>query len=241
MNIGIISPRVLFRKGLRALLESVKDFAVTLETAGPADALKLPDFGRTKILLIDASNLVEGFEASAQIQQHSPDTITLLLTDRTDPDLELRAFKAGCQGSISWDSHPDLLEKALRAVSQGEVWISLQASSQLVNRLVRRVGQDMSEIQELTRREWEILVLVAAGNRNKEIATRLCVSENTVKTQLYAIYRKLHVGTRMGAALFFFQYANRQGGVADSLPTASPADETVSNAARRKPKLPAAR
>lgn len=241
MNIGIISPRVLFRKGLRALLESVKDFAVTLETDGPAAALKLPDFGRTKVLLIDALNLVEGFEASAQIQQHSPDTITLLLTDHTDPELELRAFKAGCQGSISWESHPELLEKALRAVSQGEVWISLQASSQLVNKLVRRVSQGDNEIEELTRREWEVLVLVAAGNRNKEIASRLCVSENTVKTHLYAIYRKLHVGTRMGAALFFFQHANRQVGLADSLPAAGLADKTVSNGARRKLKLPAAR
>lgn len=241
MNIGIISPRVLFRKGLRALLESVKDFAVTLETDGVAVALKLPDFRRTRVLLIDALNLVEGFEASAQIQQHSPDTITLLLTDRIDPELELRAFKAGCQGSISWQSNPELLEKALRAVSQGEVWISLQASSQLVNKLVRRVSQDESEIEELTRREWEILVLVAAGNRNKEIASRLCVSENTVKTHLYTIYRKLHVGTRMGAALFFFQHAKRPVGLADSPPTPSPADKTVPNEARRRPKLPAAR
>jgi two-component system response regulator DegU len=240
MNIGIISPRVLFRKGLRALLESVRDFQVTLETGRPADAFKLPEFARTKVLLIDALNLVEGFEASAQIQQHSPDTMTLLLTDHTDAELELRAFKAGCQGSISWESRPELLEKALRVVSQGEVWISLQASSQLVNKLVRRASQDDSEIEELTKREWEILVLVAAGNRNKEIASQLCVSENTVKTHLYAIYRKLHVSTRMGAALFFFQHANRRVGLADSLPAVSPADKTVPNVARRKPKLPAA-
>jgi DNA-binding NarL/FixJ family response regulator len=129
------------------------------------------------------------------------------------------------------------LEEALRVVRQGEVWVSQQASSQLVKKLVHRGGQKENEIEELTRREWETLALVAAGNRNKEIANRLCVSENTVKAHLYAIYRKLHVSTRMGAALFFFQYSSQPGGITKPMHTNDPAEKSVCKGDRPRRKL----
>jgi DNA-binding NarL/FixJ family response regulator len=117
-------------------------------------------------------------------------------------------------------------------VKRGEVWISHRASSQLLKKLVRRDRQE--EIGDLTRREWEILVLVAAGKRNKEIASRLCVSENTVKTHLYAIYRKLHASTRMEAALFFFQHANRQPVPSNAQPIANPDEPPLTSETKRK-------
>jgi NarL family two-component system response regulator LiaR len=232
MNIGILSPRVLLRKGLRALLESVKDFQVILEADDSTQALQLVDLARVEAFLVDAWDLVEGFEAAAAILQKFPEAIILLLPDRIDPDLELRALKAGCQGCVSRDCDPELLEKALRAVKRGEVWISHRASSQLLKKLVRRDRQE--EIGDLTRREWEILVLVAAGKRNKEIASQLCVSENTVKTHLYAIYRKLHARTRMEAALFFFQHANRQPVPSNVQPIANPDEPPLTSETKRK-------
>jgi len=231
MNIGIISPRVLLRRGLRVLLESVKDICVLVDADNVAQALAKPDLARVEILLVDALDLVEGFECSAQVLQRFPKANILLLPDHIDPELELRAIKAGCQGCVSRESDPSMLEKALRAVSRGEVWISHRASSQLLRKIAQRSGQE--EIGELTRREWEILALVAAGRRNKEIAGRLCVSENTVKTHLYAIYKKLHAGTRMEAALFFFQHADRRPSELAASSTAL-REPDVSSATKRK-------
>jgi NarL family two-component system response regulator LiaR len=235
MKIGILSPRVLLRKGLRALLESVKDFQVILEADDSRQALEFVDLARVEALLVDAWDLVEGFEASAEILQRFPEAIILLLPDRIDHELELRAIKAGCQGCVSRSCDPELLEKALRAVKRGEVWISHRASSQLLKKLVRRGHQE--EIGELTRREWEILALVAAGKRNKEIASRLCVSENTVKTHLYAIYRKLHASTRMEAALFFFQHANRPSVPSNVQPISHPDEPLLPSERKRKQKV----
>jgi len=212
MNIGIVSPRVLLRKGLRALLESVKDFQVILEADDSTQALKLADLARVEAFLVDAWDLVEGFEASAEILQRFPEAIILLLPDRIDPELELRALKAGCQGCVSRGCDPELLEKALRAVKRGEVWISHRASSQLLKKLVRRGRQE--EIGDLTRREWEILALVAAGKRNKENAS-----------------------SRMEAALFFFQHANRQPVPSNVQPITQPDEPPLTSETKRKRKV----
>jgi DNA-binding CsgD family transcriptional regulator len=96
-------------------------------------------------------------------------------------------------------------------VNKGEIWVSHQAAARIISKLLKLGGHEEANPDELTPREWEILKLVADGFRNKEIAGRLHLSENTVKTHLYTTYRKLQVCTRLGAALRYFQRSKHRG------------------------------
>jgi DNA-binding NarL/FixJ family response regulator len=107
---------------------------------------------------------------------------------------------------VSKESEPEILEKALRAVGQGEIW----ASHRLATLIIMKSLPGKEEEEELTQREWEILALVSSGHQNKEIASRLSISSNTIKAHLSAIYKKLQVRTRLGAALHYFQQAKQR-------------------------------
>ncbi len=212
INIGVISPQVLTRKGLCALLRPVRDFRVVLEADAVTEKLGQATQPQAEILLIDSFQVGENFEVVSGIRQILPETKLLLLVDRVEQDFELRAVRAGCQGCLSKVCEPKLMERALRALSRGEMWISHQTASHIARRFLQQQKPKGSDREVLSKREREILAGVARGERNKEIATRLFVSENTVRTHLFNIYRKLQVNTRMAAALYFFQHANEHPG-----------------------------
>jgi DNA-binding NarL/FixJ family response regulator len=135
----------------------------------------------------------------------------VLLTESPSDDFEFRAIKAGARGCITKEADPQALERALRAVGKGEIWVSQHLATRLIEAVTHDPAVDSSEPNGLTDREWQVLAFVAQGQRNKEIANHLCVSENTVKTHLATIYKKLRVTTRLEAALHFFHDARRNG------------------------------
>ncbi len=208
MNIGIVSPRVLIRRALSALLLSFTDFQVLFDATGPTEALKSRNQQYPEVLLIDALWMSGGLNAAAQILQRRPDAKILLLTDDLHPDMEWQAIRARCYGCISAWSDPAIFQKALGVVSHGELWMSHEASSHLVQRLVQRQGPSPARDDHLTEREWELLSLISGGESNKQIADQLCISPHTVRTHLSTIFSKLQVGSRTAAALYFFQHAN---------------------------------
>jgi LuxR family transcriptional regulator of csgAB operon len=99
--------------------------------------------------------------------------------------------------------------KAIGVVEKGEIWVSRSVASRLISKLSEIPVSPNSN--GLTPREWKVLGLLASGTRNKEIANRLSVSENTVKTHLYTIYRKLNVDCRLAATLYYFQHVKSDG------------------------------
>ena len=84
-------------------------------------------------------------------------------------------------------------------------------ASRLITKLAQSESPDSANSNGLTPREWKVLGLLASGTRNKEIANRLSVSENTVKTHLYTIYRKINVDCRLAATLYYFQHVKSDG------------------------------
>lgn len=206
MDLGIVDPQVLLRKALCALLADVRDVRVVMDVDYVLAHSQLILQLHPDVLLIHFANPAIELTTISQIKKLIPQIKLVLLTD-SDDELELRAIRTGVMGCVSKKSEPQVLGEALRAVASGEVWISHRAATRLVGEFARGEVSGERNATELTQREHEILALTAKGYRNKEIAGRLFISENTIKTHLLTIYRKLGVSGRMGAAMHYFQGA----------------------------------
>lgn len=206
MDLGIVDPHMLMRKALCALLADVQGVRVVLDVDRALDNVQLLQQLQPDILLIHASDPPTILTTILQIKKLLAGTKLILLTDEAEVEFELRAVRAGALGCVSKRSEPRVLLEALRTVEKGEAWISQRAATRIIGEFARgETSGERNGPEELTRREREILALMAKGYRNKEIANQLVVSENTIKTHLLTIYRKLGVSGRMAAALHYFQ------------------------------------
>jgi DNA-binding NarL/FixJ family response regulator len=163
------------------------------------------------VLLLHAMGGDSDFDAVSRLRNLTPEIKVLLFLDAADEEIELQAIRAGSCGCVSNGSDLDTLLKAIGVVGRGEIWVSRQVASRLITKLAQSESPDSPNSNGLTPREWKVLGLLASGTRNKEIANRLSVSENTVKTHLYTIYRKINVDCRLAATLYYFQHAKSDG------------------------------
>lgn len=206
MDLGIVDPQVLIRKALCSLLAEARDVRVVLDVDHAFESLQLIQQLQPEVLLIHPSDALSVLATISQIKKLLPGTKLILLTDDVEVEFELRAVRTGVLGCVSKRSEPQILMDALRSVAKGEAWISQRAATRIIGEFARgEASGERSSQEDLTRREREILALMAKGFRNKEIASQLFVSENTIKTHLLTIYRKLGVSGRMAAALHYFQ------------------------------------
>ncbi len=223
MNIGLAGPSVLMRKSLCALLSHIEGFQVVLEVDNPLDNLELVRKARPDVLLVDADGSAMELEILSQLQTLSPETKVLLLSHDEDENFRFRAIRAGARGFVSKASDPALLERTLKRVARGEIWVGHQTASMIIGKLVRCQDSANKNHTELSRREKQIVALLADGYRNKEIASLLAVSENTVRAHLVTLYKKIRVTSRLGAALYYFEHARQNG----AGPTAASAQAPV--------------
>jgi DNA-binding NarL/FixJ family response regulator len=205
MRLAVISRLSLSRKGLCALLASSKHCSIVLELPGIPEDLEVLRKAQPEVLLYHGNGGAGDFEAVSRLSNLAPEIKTLLLADSADEEMEFQAIRAGGCGCVSNASDLNTLLKALGAVGRGEIWVSRRGASRLIRYLAQAGTPESSTSNGLTPREWKVLGLLATGSRNKEIANRLSVSENTVKTHLYTIYRKIHVDCRLAATLYYFQ------------------------------------
>jgi DNA-binding NarL/FixJ family response regulator len=213
VDIAIIGSYKIGREGLRALLGEKGAFRMIAQADSIGDDFESIRKGHPEIVLLDSTSPGSDLEAVFTLRRLLPKTKILLLSDSPNEDFDFYAIKAGARGCVSKRADPQTLERALLAVARGEIWASHHLAARLIERVTHQPEAEQAKSEEFTEREWEILAFVAQGCRNKEIADRLCVSENTIKTHLASIYRKLRVTTRLEAALHFFQRAKENGGV----------------------------
>ena len=211
MDVALVSPRRIIRKGLCTLLTQKNSIRVVADVDNAIDGFDLFRKTKPEIVLIDCTNPASDLETLSRMRILLPETKLLLLIETPNEDFELRAIKAGARGCVPKEADPQDLERALQVVGKGEIWVSQHLATRMIERFMHGADGDGPEPNGLTDREWQILAFVAHGERNKEIAEHLCVSENTVKTHLATIYRKLRVATRLEAALHFFQQAKSNG------------------------------
>jgi DNA-binding NarL/FixJ family response regulator len=241
MKVGIAIPYALSRSGLRALLVAQEDTQVAIEVDSVLDNVEAILSARPDVLIVSA--LEQPFDLTTLSRMHKllPETSILLLTDKPDEEFEFQVIRTGAWGCVSRRCTPGVLEKALTSIAHGEIWVSGPVATRLIGKLARRQLMNGENPNGLTRREWEILGLVANGHHNKEIANSLSVSENTVKTHLHSIFGKIHVDSRLGATLHYYHHATRSG-LTENAPPAPSAEikerSTLGNPARKIPSRP---
>jgi len=147
-----------------------------------------------------------GLESLQAIQSLSPTTRTIVLVARPEDSDAVVALKQGARGYCSRQSEADLLRRAVQQVRDGEIWVGRSVTSHLLEELTaastRRAPGAAARLTRLTRRERELVTLVAAGASNKEIADRLSIAERTVKAHLTSIFSKLGVSSRLHLAVY---------------------------------------
>lgn len=182
------------RAGLEGMLTSQPDFEIVGEAARGDEAVALAAAFHPDVVLMDLRMAgLDGVAATAQIRKRQPEIPVLVLTTY-DSDADIRrAIEAGATGYVLKDTPRDQLFSAIRAVAQGK---SILAPT-VLSRLLRHMQTPVEE--SLSAREIEVLMLVARGASNKEIARALHISEATVKSHLIHIFSKLGVADRTAA------------------------------------------
>jgi DNA-binding NarL/FixJ family response regulator len=139
---------------------------------------------------------VGGLEATARIKERHPEVAIVMLTVSEDEADLFRAIKAGAQGYLLKNLEAAQLRSMLEGVARGEPAITPATAARIIDEFLRTPGASHQATQRLTDRELEVLKLVTAGQRNREIAAELGISENTVKFHLKNIVEKLHAQNR---------------------------------------------
>jgi DNA-binding NarL/FixJ family response regulator len=183
LSILIADDHPVVRDGLRGMLESQPDFEVVGEAADGAQAIQLAEELKPEIVLMDLRMpQVDGVTAIREIKSSQAETQILVLTTYdSDADI-LRAIEAGATGYLLKDSSREELYGAIRATARGDTVLAPSVAARLV-------GQMRAPAEErLSSRELEVLQLVAEGASNKDIASRLHISQATVKSHLIHIF-----------------------------------------------------
>lgn len=206
----IVDDHEVVRMGLRAALEIEDDFTVVAEAANGKDAIERARAHQPDIVLMDVRmEGMDGIEACREIRSELPDTKVLMLTSFAEEETVVAALLAGAAGYVLKNVARARLLEALRSVARGESLLDSKVTRSVLEKLVGM--QAKAEQDELTSREREVLVLIAEGATNKEIAARLVVSENTARNHVSHILGKLGFSRRSEAAA----YAVRKGLVKD--------------------------
>lgn len=202
IRVMIADDHSLIREGLKQLLEFDGSIKVVGEAANGVECLENLEKYDPEVLLLDI-NMPEmnGIEVLKKMKEKQSSVKVLILTVHNELEYLMNAVDIGVEGYIMKDSESAELKKAIRAVRDGENYIQTSLIPALNNQLLNR-DVDKDKVASLTNRELEVLVQVANGMFNKEIATNLNISERTVKNHISNIFKKIEVSDRTQAAVF---------------------------------------
>ena len=210
-RVVIVDDHTLFRDGLRAILSMEDDFEVIADVESAEDIVELMWETKPDVLLLDIRMPQgSGLDAVPAVVRISPNTTVIILTACDEMEEHVRAFKLGARGVVLKDSARQTLVQAIRSVCRGEIWMDPRMRGVLVAELARS-GSEGDELaidrdDGLTDRELEIVRLVAAGKKNKEVAALLAISERTVRTNLTSVFQKLGVHDRIGLVMYALRH-----------------------------------
>jgi NarL family two-component system response regulator LiaR len=192
----------IVRQGVRALLETQPDIQVVGEASSGAEAVELCVEHAPDVVLMDLLMPgMNGVEATRHIKQVSPRTQVIVLTSYHEDEHVLPALRAGALSYLLKDTSPVDLLDAVRKAARGETTMSPRVASQLMQALQGRKADDEDPFAELSKRELEVLRLIAEGLSNAAIGEALFISEKTVKSHVGNILSKLHLADRTQAAV----------------------------------------
>lgn len=202
IRVMLADDHVLMREGIKQLLEFDGNIEIIAEASDGEECLKELKKCKPQVLLLDINMpKMNGIEVLEEIKKQKIDVRVLILTVHNEVEYLLKAVDIGVDGYILKESESAELKKAIDLVLRGESYIQPKLIPMLNSRLLSR-DKDKDKIETLTQREMEVLIQVANGMINKEIATSLHISERTVKNHISNIFKKIEVSDRTQAAVF---------------------------------------
>jgi DNA-binding NarL/FixJ family response regulator len=206
VKVALVDDHTLFREGLKKILLLEPDFEIVGEAVDGEEVVQLLRNSQPDVLLLDIKmEKINGLQILPQIIVQYPQLRVIVLTAQITQAESVKAIKDGARGIILKHAASEFLIKGIRKVFEGELWADTSTMTRVVESLSQKYrGERASEKdrKELSQREREVVGLVASGYRNKEIANKLFISEQTVKTHLSNIFQKLELNDRLELALF---------------------------------------
>lgn len=216
IRVLVADDQEIVRTGLRMILDAQAGIEVVAEAATGAEAVELARLHRPDVCLLDVRMpVMDGIEATRRLTDpelgHRPAVVVITTFDLDE--YVHAALKAGARGFLLKDAGPELLTQAIEAAANGDALIAPNITARLLETFARREGATTSTIrvepvqpvEALSDREEEVLVAVARGRTNQEIADELYISLSTVKTHIAHLMNKLGVRNRVEIAMWAYE------------------------------------
>jgi NarL family two-component system response regulator YdfI len=199
IKILIADDHLIIRQGLRLILETESDLELVGEASDGAEAVSLCKKLTPHVVLMDLRMPnMDGLTAIEKIRLEQPEIAIVILTTFNEDELMLRGLQAGARGYLLKDTDRSTLFNTIRAAARGETLLKPEIMTRVLSQANKPKLESNAQVN-LTDRELEVLASVARGERSKEIAIQLGISERTVKAHLASIYEKLGVDSRAAA------------------------------------------
>lgn len=202
INVLIADDHTIVREGVKCILDNSGDIDVIGEATDGYECLNAISKMNPNVVILDISmpNL-DGLKVLQIMKEQKMSTKALIMTAREEPEYLMKAVDMGCDGYILKTADTATLNKAIHSVYDGEMYIE-PSLMPMLNESISTRDTALDKLNDLTRREIDVLKLLAEGLFNKEIASRLNISERTVKNHVSNIFKKISVSDRTQAAVF---------------------------------------
>jgi len=198
----VADDHLIVREGLRLILETADDLELAGEACNGREAVDLANQLRPDVILMDLRMpVLDGMGAIEAIRREQPQIAIVILTNFNEDELMIKGLAAGARGFLLKDTDRETLLNTIRAAARGETLLQPEIMARLMqrtNNTPARKAESSSKVT-LTERELEVLQAVARGERSKEIALALGISERTVKAHIASIFARLGVDNRAAA------------------------------------------
>lgn len=215
IRVLIVDDHLVVREGLRMIFETVAGLSVVGEASDGATAVRLVGEIQPDVVLMDLRLPgMDGLEAMEYIRKQWPQVAVVILTTYNEDALMIRGFEIGAHAYLLKDTNRETLINTIYAAARGETLIQPEIMARIIaykSSQGPQIQARPSRISELTEREHEVLAAVAMGERSKEIAMRLRITERTIKAHLSSIYNKLGVDSRAAAVAVIAQHGEMSG------------------------------
>ncbi|MFD1849030.1 response regulator [Oceanobacillus bengalensis] len=213
IKIILIDDHKLFREGVKRILEFEPSFHVVAEGDDGSEAAKLVKENNPDVVLMDINMpTINGVEATSDLVKYFPNTKVIILSIHDDESYVTHALKTGAQGYLLKEMDADSLVEAIKVVSEGGSYLHPKVTHNLVNEYRRLAKENTSSITDrgieyrkplhlLTKRECQVLQLLADGKSNRAVAETLYISEKTVKNHVSNILQKMNCNDRTQAVV----------------------------------------
>ncbi|MEC0202894.1 response regulator transcription factor [Paenibacillus lautus] len=213
----IADDHAMVRRGLQVFLATQPDIEMVGEAANGEETLETAKHLNPDVVLMDLNMpILNGIDTTARLKKEQPHIKVIVLTSFIDNDHVLPAIRAGARGYLLKDIEPEDLVAAIRRVYEGQVELHPDAAGLLMTHVTSPAGADETsgsgrqeeavQLDKLTRREQEVLQLIASGMNNREISEALYITEKTVKTHVSHLLDKLGVADRTQAAIYALKH-----------------------------------